>query len=68
MLQDLQKEYIAGLFYEPEMVLVNNKEEDLEFCIEKVLDRRTHNGRKEVLIKWRGYSKKLSMFRIPLLL
>ena len=43
MLEDLQKEHIAGLFYEPEMVLVNNKEEDLEFRIEKVLGRRTHN-------------------------
>ena len=62
MLEDLQKEHIAGLFYEPEMVLVNNKEEDLEFHIEKVLGRRTHNGRKEVLIKWRGYSNKFNLW------
>ena len=33
MLEDLQKEKIAGWFYEPEM---NNKEEDLVFCVEKV--------------------------------
>ena len=61
MLEDLQKEQIAGLFYEPKMVLVNNKEEDLVFCVEKILGRRTHNGIKEVLIKWKCYSNRVQL-------
>ena len=63
MLEDLQKEEIVGLFYEPEMVLVNNIEEQLVFRVEKVLARRTHNGRKEVLIKWKGYSDKFNLWQ-----
>ena len=63
MLEDLQKKQIAGLLYELEMILVNNKEEDLVFLIENVLSRRTYNGRKEMLIKWKGYSDKFNLWQ-----
>ena len=35
MLEDLNKVQVAGLFYEPEMVLVNGKGKDSEFLVEK---------------------------------
>lgn len=55
MLEDLNKEQIAGLFYEPEMTLVKGKNKDTKYRIEKVLSKRTRNGRKQVLVKWKGY-------------
>ena len=63
MLEDLKNEQIAGLFYEPEMVCVETKEDDLVFRVEKILGRRTRNGRKEVLIKWKGYSDKFNLWQ-----
>ena len=44
---------VAGLFHEPEMVLVKGK--DSEFFVEKILAERTRKGHKQVLIKWKGY-------------
>ena len=53
MLEDLNKVQVAGLFYEPKMVLVKGK--DSEFLVEKILAERTRKGHKQVLIKWKGY-------------
>ena len=61
MLQDLNGEKVSGMFYDSEMVLVRGKNEaDSEYLVEKILARRTRNGKKEVLIKWKGYSKKFN--------
>ena len=56
MLEDLNKVQVAGLFYEPEMVLVKGKCKDPEFLVEKILAERTRKGHNQVLIKWKGYS------------
>ena len=55
MLEDLNKVQVAGLFYEPEMVLLKGKGKDSEFLVEKILVERTRKGHKQVLIKWKGY-------------
>ena len=55
VLEDLNKVQVAGLFYEPEMVLVKGKGRDSEFLVEKILAERTRKGHKQVLIKWKGY-------------
>ena len=55
MLEDLNTVQVAGLFYEPEMVLVKGKGKDSEFLVEKILAERTRKGHKQVLIKWKGY-------------
>ena len=55
MLEDLNDVQVAGLFYEPEMVLVRGKGKDAEYCVEKILAHRTRKGQKQVLIKWKGY-------------
>ena len=55
MLEDLNNVQVAGLFYEPEMILVKGKGKDSEFLVEKILAERTRKGHKQVLIKWKGY-------------
>ena len=40
-------------FYEEEL----QKSNQTIFRIEKVLKRRTKNGRKEIYVKWKGYPK-----------
>ena len=52
-LKDTRNETIQGTFYEPELQLTNQT----TFRIEKVLRRRTtKEGKKEILVKWVGYS------------
>ena len=60
MLEDLNKVQVAGLFYEPEMVLVRSKGKDAEFLVEKILAEITRKGHKQVLIKWKGYPDSFS--------
>lgn len=60
LLKDLNGETVSGLFYEPEMVLVKGKDKNTEYLVEKILARRTRKGKKEVLIKWKGYSNKFN--------
>ena len=55
MLEDLNKDKVAGLFYEPELVLVRGKGKDAEYRVEKILAERNRKGQKQVLIKWKGY-------------
>ena len=46
---------MAGLFYEPEMVLIKGKGKDSEFLVEKIIAEGTRKGQKKVLIKWKEY-------------
>lgn len=50
-LKDWNNDPIAGTFYEEELqkVVINN---NTEYRIEKILRRRTQNGRRQVLVKW----------------
>lgn len=52
-LKDLKGEDIVGVFYEAELTPALND----VYEIEKILKRRTKKGIKEVLVKWKGYSK-----------
>ncbi len=52
--KDFNGEEILGSFYAEQLSRFNNV--DNEWEIEEILKRRTRNGRKEVLIKWKGYS------------
>ena len=53
-LKDTLDEHIKGTFYEPELQLAKQT----TFRIEKVLKRRTtKEGKKEIFVKWLGYSK-----------
>lgn len=62
ILQDLKGEKIAGLFYEQEMVLVTNEANEPEggkvYRVDKIVKERIRRGKKEYLIKWKGYSSK----------
>ena len=52
-LKDTRNETTQGTFYEPELQLTHQT----TFRIEKVLKRRTtKDGKKEILVKWVGYS------------
>ena len=59
-LKDLNGEEVLGLFYEPELVTVRGKDNKSTYSVEKILKERTRNGKKEVLIKWKGYSEKFN--------
>ena len=56
-LQDWDGEAIEGTFYEQELQAVN-VDPDTAFKVEKVLKRRTRNGRREVLVHWLHWPKK----------
>ena len=60
MLEDWNKDKVAGLFYEPELVLITGKDAEAEYRVEKILGERMRNGKKEVLIKWKGYPKQFN--------
>ena len=52
-LKDTRNETIQGTFYEHELQLTSQT----TFCIEKVLrSQTTKDGKKEILVKWLGYS------------
>ncbi|GLV46048.1 hypothetical protein CBL_05134 [Carabus blaptoides fortunei] len=56
-LHDLNEEDIDGVFSTPELqkVLVNP---DTTYKINKIIDTRGNGRRKQVHVRWRGYSKK----------
>lgn len=51
-LEDTRGESVKGTFYEPELQLAKQT----TFRIEKVLKRRTKGGKREIYVKWVGYS------------
>ena len=53
-LKDYKDEPISGRFYAPEILKVR-VDEDTTYRIEKVLKKRTNNGKKEMLVKFIGY-------------
>ena len=55
ILEDLNKDKVSGLFYEPELVLVRGQGKDAEYQVEKILEERIRKGQKQVLIKWKRY-------------
>lgn len=59
-LEDLNGEPIEGIFYEQE--LVKYIKEDDVYELEKIIQKRTRNGRKEVLVKWMGYPHKFNQW------
>ena len=52
-LKDYNGEPIRGIFYQEEMVPI--KRVDDVYQVEKILDRRTYRGQKQVLVRWFGY-------------
>jgi len=52
-IKDSNDEEIEGIFYEPELVKYDKQDEDYE--VEKILKTRNKNGKKELLILWRGF-------------
>ena len=63
-LQDLQKSRLRGLFYELELVYVGDDETAITYKIEKVLERRTKNRQKQVLVRWLGYGEKFDSWEL----
>ncbi len=53
-LNDWNNEPIEGVFYEQELVKTIKEADDV-YKIEKILQRRTKRGIKEVYVKWLGY-------------
>ena len=54
-IEDTKGDPITGSFYEQELQHTAQNPSS-EFLVEKVLDRRTVKGKKQVLVKWLGYS------------
>ena len=53
-IEDLNREEIEGVFYEPELQEVF-KDEDEAYIIEKILKKKTEKGIKKYLVSWQGY-------------
>ena len=58
-LMDHKGEPITGKFHEEELSAVDKKDDELH-RVEKVVKRKTMNGRKMVLVNWLGYDSKHS--------
>ena len=59
-LKDLNGEEVKGLFYEPELVKVMGKNDKSTYSVEKIVATCTRKGKKEFLVKWKGYSNKFN--------
>ena len=56
---NLDGEDIKGTFYEAELQLVDYSAQG-SFEIEKVIKKRGHGKKEEVLVKWKGWPEKLN--------
>lgn len=61
IIKDELNDPIIGRFYEQELLKVNVPN-DKVYKIEKIISKRTRNGRKEILVKWRGWPKKFNSY------
>ena len=52
-------EDIKGTFYEAELQLVNYSAQG-SFKVEKVIEKRRHSKKEEVLVKWKGWPEKFN--------
>ena len=59
-LKDLDNEVIEDAPFWPNELVKFNWDENTEWDIEEVLDRRQHNGRREILVKWLGWPEKFN--------
>lgn len=59
-IEDLAKEPISGIFYEPELVKVVKTDE--VYKIETVLKKRKRKGQTELFVKWLGYPTKFNQW------
>lgn len=57
-IKDMAGELITGKFYKEELTLFDSQNN--LYKVEKILKRRTHNGIKEVFVKWYGYPEKFN--------
>ena len=56
---NLDGEDVKGTFYEPKVQLVDYSAQG-SFEVEKVIERRGHGKKEEVLVKWKGWPEKFS--------
>lgn len=60
-LEDLKGEEVEGPFYEPELQKVTPDEQNTAtFRVEKVIKRRTQEGKKQLLVKYLGWPDKFN--------
>lgn len=57
-LKDLAGEELTGKFYDEELAIYDKQDNIMK--VEKILKKRTKNGKKEILIKWYGYPEKFN--------
>jgi hypothetical protein len=57
LLEEWDGEPIQGIFYPYELAKVYEAEDQL-FRVERILKKRTKDGKKEVLVRWSGWSEK----------
>lgn len=60
-LKDLKHESITGRFYEPELQKVTVTKNTL-YKIDKIIGSRGRGVRKQLLVKWKGYSEKFNSY------
>ena len=58
-LKDLKEEDVSGIFYESELSAYNPSN-DTEYKIEKVLGKKTLQGKKYILVRYKGWSDKFN--------
>jgi Integrase core domain/Chromo (CHRromatin Organisation MOdifier) domain len=59
-IKDELGETIQGIFYEYELQKVDDSKKEKVYLVEKVLKTRYKNGKKEHLVKWKGYPAKFN--------